>query len=206
MGGKRGTIFIVDDDAAVREYLQWLLESSGFRVRLFEDAHAFLSSYDPEQPGCLLLDIRMPGMSGLDLQQALMERGSWMPIIMMTGYADIPMAVQAMRNGAMDFIEKPFSDQVLLNRINEALALDEKHRAERAEHEEVAERLARLTPRQHEVLQRLMAGKPSKVIAAELGLSPKTVDVHRFRIMRTMRAGSLPDLFRLVSNTRAARE
>lgn len=196
------TVFIVDDDAAVREYLTWLIESVGLTVEGYPAARAFLDGYDPERPGCLLLDVRMPGMSGIELQEELVARRIALPIIMMTGYAEIPMAVRVIRAGALDFIQKPFSDQVLLERIRDAIELDGKTRQMRQDHAEVSARLGRLTARQREVLDGVLAGKASKVIAWELKLSPKTVDVHRCRIMRTMQASSLPDLFRLIQIAR----
>ena len=192
------TVFVVDDDAAVRQYLQWLIESIGLGIMTFASAREFLDSYDPETPGCLVLDVRMPGLSGFDLQSELAERNVNIPIIMMTAYAEVPMAVRALHAGAIDFIQKPFDGQVLLDRVQQAVRQDHERRRLENERRGVQTRLARLTPRQRNVLDGLVAGKPSKVIAAELGLSPSTVDVHRSRIMERLEAQSLPDLFRLI--------
>jgi len=199
------TVFVVDDDEAVREYVQWLIESVGLRTETFGTARAFLEAYDPRTPGCLVLDVRMPEISGFDLQRELATRQVTLPIIMMTAYAEVPMAVRAMRAGAIDFIQKPFDGQVLIERVQEAIATDHRARSAQVAHRDVAARLEQLTPRQREVLDGILDGKPSKVIAAELGLSRKTVDVHRTRIMTTMQAQSLPDLFRLVHLARAAK-
>jgi len=192
------TVFVVDDDAAVREYLRWLIDSAGWNVETFASAQAFLDTYDPKRPGCLVLDVRMPVMNGFDLQAELAARKITIPIIMMTGYAQVPMAVRAMRAGAVDFIQKPFSDQDLLDRIQEGIQKDTQERRRRSGQEDATACLARLTPRQRQVLDGLLAGKQSKVIAADLGMSPRTVDVHRYRIMQRMKVNSLPDLFRVV--------
>jgi FixJ family two-component response regulator len=192
------TVFVVDDDAAVREYLRWLIESVGLRVETFDSARAFLDQYDDARPGCLVTDVRMPELSGFDLQAEIARRPISLPIIMMTAYAEVPMAVRALHGGAVDFIQKPFDGQVLLDRVREAIALDKRRRRDQSEKAAIRERLARLTPRQRAVLDGLIAGKPSKVIAAELGLSTSTVDVHRARIMDRLQAQSLPDLFRLI--------
>ncbi len=191
-------VFVVDDDAAVRQYLQWLIESIGLRAATFASARDFLDAYEPENPGCLILDVRMPGLSGFDLQAELRARNIDIPIIMMTAYAEVPMAVRALHAGAIDFIQKPFDGQVLLDRVQQAILQDHDRRRAEAERRGVQARLSRLTPRQRDVLGGLVAGKPSKVIAAELGLSPSTVDVHRSRIMERLEAQSLPDLFRLI--------
>ena len=192
------TVFVVDDDPAVRAYLQWLIESVGLAVQTFATAQEFLDNYDPPVPGCLVLDVRMPGLSGFDLQAALAARQITIPIIMMTAYAEVPMAVRAMRGGAVDFIQKPFDGQLLLDRIQQAIDADRAARQAGAERAHVTEMLERLPPRQRAVLDGLVAGKPSKAIAADLGLSPKTVDVHRARLMERLGAQSLPDLFRLI--------
>jgi two-component system response regulator FixJ len=192
------TVFIVDDDQGVREYLQWLVESVGLRAAAFPTAREFLDAYDPATPGCLVLDVRLPGLSGFDLQAELSRRNVTLPIIMMTGYAEVPMAVRALKAGAHDFIQKPLDGQLLLDRIQQAIAADQKARQAHAGRNEVAAHLAELTPRQQQVLDGVLEGKPSKIIAAELGLSAKTVDVHRARIMEKLGAQSLPDLFRLV--------
>jgi len=191
-------VFVVDDDRAVAEYLQWLVESVGLRAQTYPTARAFLDAYDSATPGCLLLDVRMPGLSGFDLQAELTRRTVTLPIIMMTGFAEVPMAVRALKAGAHDFIQKPIDGQLLLDRIQQALESDRTARQAQAHRHAVAAQLAALTPRQHQVLDGVLEGKPSKVIASELGLSPKTVDVHRAHIMEKLGAQSLPDLFRLV--------
>jgi FixJ family two-component response regulator len=191
-------VYIVDDDAELREYLRWVLEPSGWRVLAYDNAQAFLDAHDPDVVGCVVTDLRMPGLSGLDLQATLAERGIKRPLIMMSAFAEVSSAVRAMRDGAVDFLEKPFDAQILLERVRGALDADREARQLAAERAEVAASLARLTPRQRSVLEGLTAGKPSKIIAAELGVSPRTVDVHRFRLMHQLGAQSLPDLFRRV--------
>lgn len=197
-GQKEPTVFVVDDDDAVRDYLKWLMQSVSLQVALFATAGEFLEAYDPSQSGCVLLDVRMPGLSGFDLQTEMQARRIRLPVIMMTAYAEVPMAVRALRGGAVDFIEKPLDGQVLLDRVQQAIANDLANRQAEQERFEVQERMARLTPRQRAVLEGLIAGKPSKIIAAELGVSASTVDVHRGRLMQRLQARSLPDLFRLV--------
>ena len=192
------TVFVVDDDAAVRDYLKWLMESVQLQVELYSSARDFLERYEPARPGCLLLDVRLPGLSGFDLQAEMQTRQIRLPIIMMTAYAEVPMAVRALRGGAIDFIEKPLDGQILVDRVQHAIAKDLAERRAEEERVDVRQRLSRLTPRQRAVLAGLVAGKPSKVIAAELGVSPSTVDVHRGRLMERLQARSLPDLFRLV--------
>jgi FixJ family two-component response regulator len=204
MASKAGgsIVWVVDDDPAVREYLQWLIESVGLRVSLHADANQFLDAYDPSQPGCLLSDVRMPGPSGFDLQAELSARGIRIPMILMTAYAEVPMAVRALRSGAFDFVQKPFDGQVLLDRVHEAIEADQRTRANRQATADIAARLEQLTERQRAVLDGLLAGKPIKAIAADLGLSPKTVDVHRIRLMERLQARSLPHLFQLVFQAR----
>ncbi len=191
-------VYLVDDDEGVREYIAWLLQSAGWQVRAFDSAQRFLDAYDPNVPGCLVTDIRMPGLSGLDLQRELARRDCRIPIIMISAFAEVPTAVRAMREGAVDFLEKPFDGQTLVERVRAAVETDRRDHQLRAERTQIAARLAKLTPRQRAVLEGLTAGKPSKVIAAELGVSPRTVDVHRFRLMHQLGAESLPDLFRRV--------
>ncbi len=197
------TVFVVDDDPAIRESLRWLIESVGLNVKIFTTAQEFLGEYDPSNPGCLVLDIRMPGMSGLDLQNELATRHINIPILIITGHAEVPVAVRAMKAGALDFIEKPFSDQLLLDRIRRALEKDGEVRRAHSQHAEVAARLAQLTPREREVMDLVIAGKANKVIASELGLSPKTVEVHRAHVMKKMQVDSLADLVRLGMLSRA---
>lgn len=191
-------VYVVDDDPTVREYVQWLLRTTPWRVETYPDAESFLSSYRDTGPGCLITDLYMPGLSGLDLQERLAEEGIDLPIIMMSGQAEIGTAVRAMREGAVDFLEKPFDGEALLARVRATLKANYQARASSSEKADVAGALERLTPRQRAVLDGLMAGKPSKIIAADLGVSPRTIDVHRFRLMRALGAESLPDLFRLV--------
>ena len=197
-------VYVVDDDPAVREYIQWLLRATAWRIELYPDAESFLSSYRDTGPGCLITDLYMPGLSGIDLQERLAEEGIKLPIIMMSGQAEIATAVRAMRDGAVDFLEKPFDGAALVARVRTTLKANREARASSSEKADVAGALERLTPRQRAVLDGLIAGKSSKIIAADLGVSPRTVDVHRFRLMRTLGAESLPDLFRRVVLVRGA--
>ncbi|GAB0150223.1 MULTISPECIES: response regulator transcription factor [Marichromatium] len=191
------TVFVVDDDQAMRTSLQWLIESTGMSVQTFESADAFLANHYPGRAGCLLLDVRMPGMSGLELQSYLAREGYRLPVILITGHGDVTMAVKAMKAGAFDFIEKPFHDEDLLDSIRNALDYDERHRASQATRAQIAMRLAELTPREHEVMAMVTDGKSNKEIAAALGVSAKTVEAHRARVMEKMRAGSLAELVRM---------
>ena len=191
------TVFVVDDDPAIRESLRWLIESVGLNVKIFATAQDFLEGYDPSLAGCLVLDIRMPGMSGLDLQNELVARKVNIPILIITGHAEVPVAVRAMKAGALDFIEKPFSDQLLLDRIRRAIEADAEFRRVHSQRAAVAARLAGLTPREREVMDLVIAGKANKVIASELGLSPKTIEVHRAHVMKKMQVDSLADLVRV---------
>ncbi len=198
MSAQRGpTVFLVDDDQAVRESLRWLIESVGLNVATYDSAQAFLENYYPGRAGCLVLDLRMPGMSGLELQEKLVAQGSQLPIIIITGHGDVPMAVRAMKAGAVDFVQKPFHDQELLDRIHEALEQNARTRQAMAERTKITARLAHLTPRELEVMDGVVAGKSNKVIAAELGISGKTVEVHRAKIMEKMQAKSLAELVQL---------
>ena len=190
------TIFIVDDDPAVRDAISLLLKTDGLAVASFASAAAFLESAVIQQPGCLVLDVRMPGMSGLDLQKQLQARGCRLPILFMTGHGDVPMAIRAMKAGAFDFIEKPFQGETLLKRVREALAVDAQQRRRQAIRTEAAARLALLSPREREVLDHIVAGQYNKVIAAELGISISTVEIHRKRVMEKLQAASLADLIR----------
>jgi two-component system response regulator FixJ len=191
------TVYVVDDDPAMRSSLRWLIESVGLVVRTCASAQEFLTTYVADAPGCLVLDVRMPGMSGLDLQAVLVERGIEIPILIITGYAEVPLAVRAMKTGAFDFIEKPFSDQTLLDRIRAAVVQDEAMRRRRTLRAEVERRLKLLTARERDVLARVVTGKSNKMIAAELRLSTKTVEVHRAHVMEKLQAASLADLIRL---------
>jgi two-component system, LuxR family, response regulator FixJ len=191
------TVFVVDDDAAVRKSLRWLIESVSLQVETFGTAQEFLEASDPKRPGCLVLDVRLPGLSGLELQDQLTARGVRLPTIVITGHGDVPMAVRAFKAGAIDFIEKPFSDQLLLDRIQHAIRQDTEARAQRLRREEVAARVARLTPRERDVLERVVAGKSNKVMASELKVSAKTIETVRARLMRKMAADSVADLVRM---------
>ena len=187
----RETVFIVDDDDAVRDSLQVLLESAGLTVEAFASPTAFLGSSAPERPGCLLVDVRMPEMDGIELQEALTAANRRLPVIVMTGHADVPLAVRAMKAGAVDFIEKPFDDEVIIETVRRALELRP------AANPEIAQRLALLTPREREVLEGLVAGRANKVIAFDLDISPRTVEIHRARVMEKMQARSLSQLVRM---------
>ena len=191
------TVFVVDDDPAIRFAMQALMDSVNLRHEIFGSATEFLESVDDDRSGCLVLDIRMPGLGGLELQQELVDRGSALPIIFITGHGDVPMAVEAMQKGAVDFIQKPFRDQDLLDCIGEALKTDQERREARKANAEVAERIAKLTKREHEVFDLVVTGKPNKVIAYELGVSQRTVEIHRARVMEKMQARSLADLVKM---------
>lgn len=191
------TVFIVDDDPAIRFAMRALMDSVDVPHEIYSSGDEFLEKVSAQRPGCLVLDIRMPGLGGLELQEELLRRESTIPIIFITGHGDVPMAVEAMQKGAVDFIQKPFRDQDLLDRIREALKTDEERRHEREAHAEVAERLARLTNREREVFDLVVTGKPNKVIAYELGVSQRTVEIHRARVMEKMQARSLADLVRM---------
>jgi FixJ family two-component response regulator len=191
-------VFIVDDDEAVRGSLRLLIRSVGLQAQAFAAAQEFLAAYDARHPGCLILDVRMPGMSGLELQQELNRRGATIPVVFITGHGDVPMAVEAMQQGAFDFLQKPFRDQELLDRVQRALARDAESRASMAARAEILARLASLTPRETEVLRLVTHGKANKVVGAELGVSQRTVEIHRAHVMEKMKAGSLAELVRMV--------
>ena len=191
------TVFIVDDDEAFRDSVGLLCESVGLSSRAFDTARSFLDTFDPSLQGCLVLDIRMPGMSGLELQVELTEAGSTLPIIFITGHGDVPMAVHAMKAGAYDFLAKPFSHQELLDLIHGALAGEEATRAEEQQRREIRERRGRLTPRESEVMELVVEGLANKVIANRLGISQRTVEIHRSQVMEKMEAASLAELVRM---------
>ena len=191
-------VFVVDDDEAVRNSLRLLLKSVGLAASALATAREFLDTYRPNQPGCLVLDVRMPGMSGMELQQQLNIRGAVIPVIFISGHGDIPMAVEAMQQGAFDFLQKPFRDQDLIDRIQRALVKDQTNRAELKERARIQERLTSLTPREREVLTLVASGKPNKVMAGDLGVSQRTVEIHRARVMEKMGASSLAQLVRMV--------
>ena len=190
-------VFVVDDDDEVRDSLSVLLESVGLSVESFGSAQQFLDVYDPERPGCLILDIRMPGMSGIELQSRLSEKRAILPVIVITGHGDVSLAVQAMKGGAVDFLQKPFDEQALLDRVHQALADDARRRSELVERRGVLDRLATLTPREREVMELIVDGKANKNVAAELGVSQRTVEIHRARVMEKTEAGSLAHLVRM---------
>ena len=190
-------VFVVDDDAPMRESLKNLIRSVGLRVELFASAQEFLRSKRPDLPSCLVLDVRLPGLSGLDLQRRTGDAGIEIPIVFITGHGDIPMSVRAMKAGAVEFLTKPFRDQDLLDAIQQALERDSKARDQRAALEKVRSRFASLTSREREVMKRVVAGLLNKQIGAELGTSETTVKIHRHQVMEKMGAGSLAELVRM---------
>lgn len=193
-----GIVFVVDDEEAVRDSVGLLLRSVGIASRGYPDAPSFLAEYRPEQRGCLIVDIRMPRMSGLELQQELNRRGWAIPILFITGHGDVPMAVEAMRAGAVDFLQKPFKDDDLIRRVQKALEQDERLREQLSGLEQIRARHDSLTPREREIAARLVAGDANKVIAIDLGLSERTVEVHRAHIMQKMEARGLAQLVQLL--------
>ena len=197
------TVFVVDDDDGVRKGLSLLLRSVGLNVEVFAGAQEFLEDCNTDRPGCLVLDVRMPGMSGLELQERLKEEHIDIPVIILTGHGDVPMAVRAVQAGAVDFIEKPFREQVLIDRIQQALAMDAQRREERTQRTALENRLTRLTPREKEVLRLVVVGKHNKAIATELGVTVKTVEFHRSKIMEKTQADSVAELVRLVMETKS---
>ena len=190
-------VHVVDDDEAVRDSLALLLESSGMSARTYDSAAAFLKALPNLASGCVLTDVRMPDLDGLELQRRLMELGVQMPVIVMTGHGDVPIAVEALKAGAADFLEKPFDDAQLLAAVSSALAAGQRAQDEQAALAGIARRLTSLTPREREVLDRLVAGQPNKTIAYDLGSSPRTVEVHRARVMEKMGVRNLPELVRM---------
>jgi two-component system response regulator FixJ len=190
-------VHVIDDDDAVRESLAFLLETADYAVRAYESATAFLAEVDQAQPGCIITDVRMPGMTGLELVRTLNERGSTMPVIVITGHGDVPLAVEAMREGVVDFIEKPFSDDTILGSLSTAFARSRGQSAQVGERTEIRKRLASLSGRERQVLDGLLAGQANKVVAIELGISPRTVEVYRANLMSKMQAGSLSELVRM---------
>ena len=194
--GANPTVFIVDDDRGLCEALAYLLQSVHLRCEAYPSTRDFLDAYDPERPGCLVLDVRMPGMSGLDFQTELVEQRSSLPIIMITGYADVAMAVRAMKAGAVEFLEKPFADQVILESIQQAIERDRQARLHRVRQAEFDRRLSTLTQRERQVMDLLVDGSSNKQIATALDVSRKTVETHRANLMTKMRAKSLAELIR----------
>lgn len=202
---RQQTVFVVDDDEGIRDGLRVLLATIKQPCETFASAAEFLASYDPQQAGCLLLDIRMPQMSGLELQQELNKRGSNLPIIFITGHGDIPMAVEAMRNGALDFVRKPFREHDLLDRINEALNLELTKRKWNIEHDELLARLSSLSEREKAVFERVADGEMNKVIGFDLGISERTVEVHRANVMKKLNVRTLAELIRVKITAESAR-
>lgn len=194
MVNNKPTVFIVDDDSAVRKSLQILVETIGLQVRTYSRAKDFLGEYDSSWPGCLILDVRMPDMNGLGLQSMLLSEGIRIPIIFMSGYGDIPMAVKVMKKGAVTFLEKPFRDQILLDSVEKAIELDLQERARQAERGDIEEKILMLTPREQQVMELLVMGKPNKEIGHQLGISQKTVDFHRVNILEKMGINSVIEL------------
>jgi len=198
------TVYVVDDDAEVCKSLRWLIESAGYRVATYASAKEFLGGYDPETPGCLVLDIRLPAYRGLNLQQHFVADGIGLPVIILTGRGDVTTAVQATRAGVSDIIEKPFDDQPVLDRVRRAVEWDIRNRVERVERAEIVARLAFLTPREREVLERVVNGRANRQIAEDLGISTKTVEAHRAHVMEKMRAKSLAELLQFVQTAGAS--
>lgn len=188
------TVFIVDDEEAVRDSIAMLLRSVRMTTRCFADAAEFLERYRPEEPGCLVIDVRMPRMSGLELQQELNRRGWTLPLIFITGHGDVPMAVEAMRAGALDFLQKPFKDDDLIRRVQKALEQDAAERAELQQRDALRSRFEALTPREREVARRIAAGEANKVVALELELSERTVELHRANLMQKLGLRNLAQL------------
>jgi len=186
--------FVVDDDDSIRTLWRWLMESNGIAVRTFATAAEFIDAYPPDAPGCLVLDLELPGMSGLELQEYLKLKGVEIPIVIVTGHGDVPSAVSAIKGGAVDFIEKPFSYREVLSIIRGAFRRDAEIRGKRMERQNVSGRIAALTEREREVLRRVIEGKPNKIIADELDISMKTVEFHRSKMMEKMGVGSVAEL------------
>ncbi len=194
------TVFIVDDDDAVRRFLSGLIESVELRVEAFASAREFLEAYEPGRPGCLVLDVRMPGMSGLELQRELADQAIDLPVIILTGHGNVQLAVHAMQAGAIDFVEKPFDNELLLDRIQRAVAENVRVGSERIKRIEIAERAQLLTPRERQVLDLVVAGETNKGVARHLDISEKTVEIHRGNVMRKMQAKSLADLVKMATD------
>ena len=199
----KGTVYVVDDDEAVRDSLQWLLEGNDYRVRCFDSAESFLTRFDPREVACLIVDVRMPGMNGLELQDELLSRGCTMPLVFITGHGDVPMAVDTMKKGAIDFIEKPFNEVVLRDLVDRML---QKARLSADQQQAEASRgalLGRLTARESQVLERIVAGRLNKQIADDLNISIKTVEAHRANIMEKLNANTVADLLKVALSSNA---
>lgn len=198
------TVYIVDDESAVADSVSLLLRSVGLRTRVFPDARSFLDAYQSALEGCLVLDVRMPRMSGLELQEELNRRRCTLPVIFMTGHGDVPMAVEAMRAGALDFLQKPFNDDDLIRRVQKALEHDLQERAALRQHDEIRRRWGELTPREREVAQRIVDGQANKVVALEMDISERTVELHRAHIMQKMQARGIAQLVQMALVVRDA--
>jgi len=199
MANSESIVYVVDDDGAVRDSLRLLLKSVGLSCETFESGAEFLDAFEAGRRACLVADIRMPGMSGLDLQAELNRRQAHLPLVFITGHGDVPMAVDAMKAGALDFIQKPFRDQDLLDRINQALADEQEWREADEERGEIEQRIATLTPREREVMESVVRGDANKVVAFDLGVSQRTVEIHRARVMQKMGVRTLAQLVRMAS-------
>lgn len=194
---QKPTVYIVDDDPDMRDSLQWLMKTVGLRVAVFPSAAAFLEGFSPEGPGCLVFDVRMPGTSGLDLYEELVARGEGMPVIFITAYADVPMAIRAMKSGAIEFVEKPFNRQGLLDRVQRAIKDDARRLRKFAERQALRQRFGRLTGKEREVLGLINEGQPNKAIAARLGITPRAVEMRRASLMNKLGVRTLAELLRL---------
>lgn len=191
------TVYIVDDDPDMRDSLLWLMKTVGLKVSAFASAHEFLKVYDPNHPGCLVFDVRMPGMSGLDLFETLVRRGDDLPVIFITAYADVPMAVRAIRSGAVEFVEKPFNRQALLDKVHQAIQRDAERRRGCADREAIEDRFRSLTDKESEVLALIKQGEPNKLIAAKIEITARAVEMRRASLMRKLGVRSLAELLQL---------
>lgn len=198
MADGQQTVYVVEDDEAVRDSLELLLKSDGKSVKTYDNATTFLKDYSDKMSGCIVLDIRMPGMDGMELQKKLNGKHSILPIIFVTGHGDVPMAVDAMKEGAVDFIQKPYREEALLEKVDAALAQDTEQRKTLGEKQEILRRVKSLTPREHEIMDRMIEGQANKVIAIELEISQRTVEIHRSRVMHKMGTHSLAHLVRMI--------
>ena len=197
------TIYVVDDDEAVRDSLRWLIASVDLHVETYASANEFLDTFEPGQPGCLLVDVRMPGMSGLELQRHLAGRAADLPVIIITGHGDVQMAVNAMKAGAFDFVEKPFNDQPLLNLVQRAVEHSYENAREHARRDQIRDGLEKLTFRERQIMDMIVAGESNKNIAIGLQITPKTVEAHRAKVMVKMQATSLADLIKRIISLNA---
>ncbi len=201
----RESVFLVDDDADVRDAVRFLLATEGLHVQAFSSPAEILEFITPEHGGCLLLDVRLPEMNGLELQEALRHRGIQLPIVFISGHGDIPMAVRAINAGALDFVEKPFNDDLLLEKVNNALEISRTNREHEGSRRDIEDRVASLTPREREVMEGILQGKLNKVIAYDLGVSVRTVEVHRAHVLEKLAARNTSDMVRLVLSTESYR-